>query len=157
MVSSVEHSPQASPWCGWHLSYVLPFVALPALLPLPTPPPSLPLSPASVPGSVLSRTLHLFLAVPLLHGFSSYLEAVGSHVFTSSPNCFYVFKSIHIFASHGDIYIFFFAFFFGHTCGKWKFPGQGSDHSSCCLCMPQPQPQPQQHQTLCHSLRQCWI
>ena len=39
-------------------------------------------------------------------------------------------------------FFFFFGSFQGHTCGIWKFPGQGSNLSCSCQLRPQPQPEP---------------
>ena len=45
---------------------------------------------------------------------------------------------MHMYITHQVVhlkYILFFFFLFGCTCGKWKFPGQGSNPShNCDLC-----------------------
>ena len=47
--------------------------------------------------------------------------------------------------THTQQCIFFFFSCQGHTCGMWKFPGQGQNWS--CPCQPTPQAQAQPHQT----------
>ena len=42
------------------------------------------------------------------------------------------------------LFFLFFCFFQGHSCGIWKFPGQGSNQSYSC----QPTPQPHQIQAM---------
>ena len=47
-----------------------------------------------------------------------------------------------LFKSYFNFLVFFFFFFFlfqGHTCGLWRFPGQGSNWSYSCRPTPQPQ------------------
>ena len=47
----------------------------------------------------------------------------------------------------GSKVLMFFLSFYGHTCGIWKFPDEGSNRS--CHCQPTSQPQPQPHPQPC--------